>query len=206
MQRTSADIPPFVALYAPVPPAASATNPVGEDAHTMEPRTSACRIFRIACLHARNVPFRLVSRTSRHVATGSSCTSPPRSIPALVNKPQGAPNLSQTTSKAFSTCCSEATSHKRLTADLAPRFRASAAVASAASTFLSSTATLSPRAAQSRATARPIPSAPPVTTIVRTLSEWDDTLLMFSSTCARLRDIQFFCQVVRQAACSAALL
>ena len=32
---------------------------------------------------------------------------------------------------------------------------------------LSSTATLSPRAAQSRATARPMPSAPPVTTIVR---------------------------------------
>src|SRR4030095_6857881 len=179
MQRTSADIPPFVALYAPVPPAASATNPVGEEAHTMEPGASACRLFRSAALQTRNVPLRLVCKTLRHVVAGSSCKRPPISMPALVNKPYGAPILLQTTSKALSTCSSEPTSHERLNANLAPLFITSAAVVFAASPFLSSTAILSPRAAQSRTSARPMPSAPPVTTIVRPSLESGDILFHF---------------------------
>src|SRR6516164_10192872 len=93
MQRTREEIAPLVALYAPLAPAARATNPVGEDAHTMEPGTPAWRIFLIACLHAKKVPVRLVSMTRRHVAAGSSCTRPPKSMPALVNRPLGAPIL-----------------------------------------------------------------------------------------------------------------
>src|SRR6516164_8517444 len=104
MQRTREEIAPLVALYAPLAPAARATNPVGEDAHTMEPGTPAWRIFLIACLHAKKAPVRLVSMTPRTVAAGSSSTKPTESMAAISNRPLGAPILFETVLKAFSTC------------------------------------------------------------------------------------------------------
>src|ERR1700742_1636911 len=120
MQRTSEEIAPLVALYAPQLPAAMATNAAGDEVHTTEPATFAASICRKPCLHVRKIPVRLVSTICFHVSIGISWISPPTSIPALAKMPQGAPNCACTDANACTTDPSSVTSHATPTAPAAP--------------------------------------------------------------------------------------
>jgi hypothetical protein len=65
---TSADTPPFEAEYAPVPPAARATEADGEEVQTMDPPFPSPSMARKACLHVRKTPERLVESTRSQVS------------------------------------------------------------------------------------------------------------------------------------------
>src|SRR5918911_4350264 len=100
-QRTKAEIPALNALYAPVPPAARATEAAGEDVQTIEPPRPLASMERTAYLQVKNAPVRFVARTRSHTVVGSSCTSPPMSIPAFAKRPYTDPSRSSTEANAI---------------------------------------------------------------------------------------------------------
>src|SRR5690606_15007236 len=147
------------------------TRPEREDRLMIEP-VPVARIARMAYLHPRNTPSRLVSWTARQassVAFSGSCGTGPPSKPVM-------PALFTTTSSrpccrrsALVVSCHPASSRtsRRTKAPDAPR---DAATRRPPSTSMSVTHTHAPSSANARAIASPIPRAAPVTSVTLPMS------------------------------------
>ena len=111
-------------------------------------------------------PSTFTCRIRSHSLISTRCGGPSTAMPALFMTRSTAPNVSNAAAASASTSASLVTSQRTASARRPERLDRCRTVSASRSSWMSATTTSAPRRASSRAVARPIPLAPPVTTAV----------------------------------------